>query len=275
MLYFQNMACKTGIVQRIEGANRTVTWVRKLLDCQPISQPRQLAHWSLSVTNAETISHSELRHATSRQSDTMKPIGRAMKVVLDVPVATAMLICLGPVMALIALLIRLDGGPTLFCHNRLGANKRTFPCMKFRTMHINNDAVLAEYLKQNPYAAAEWANCQKLRNDPRVTLIGKILRKTSLDELPQLFNVLRGEISLVGPRPILTSEISFYGDDINYYYKAKPGLTGLWQVSGRNDTSYPKRVQLDVWYVRNWSLWHDFVILLKTVPAVLLRRGAY
>jgi Undecaprenyl-phosphate galactose phosphotransferase WbaP len=173
------------------------------------------------------------------------------------------------------LLIRLDGGPTLFRHNRLGAHMRMFPCLKFRTMHVNGDAILAQHLATNPEAAAEWATVQKLRNDPRITLVGRFLRKTSLDELPQLINVLRGEMSLVGPRPIVTSEVSFYGDSIDYYSRAKPGLTGLWQVSGRNNTSYPKRVQLDVWYVKNWSFWHDIVILMKTVPAVLLRRGAH
>jgi undecaprenyl-phosphate galactose phosphotransferase len=113
-----------------------------------------------------------------------------------------------------------------------------------------------------------------LRDDPRITGIGQVLRRTSLDELPQLLNVMRGEMSLVGPRPIVTAEVAFYGPQIADYYEARPGITGLWQVSGRSDTSYLRRVQLDVWYVRNWTLWHDLAILLKTVPAVLQRRGA-
>ena len=210
----------------------------------------------------------------ARQSHTMKPVGQAMKLTLDMSIAAAMLIFFAPAMGLIAILIRLDGGPTLFRHKRLGANMRVFPCMKFRTMHVNGDAILAKHLANDPAAAAEWAAIRKLHNDPRVTLVGRFLRKTSLDELPQLINVLRGEMSLVGPRPIVTSEVSLYGSNIDYYSQTKPGLTGLWQVSGRNNTSYPKRVQLDVWYVKNWSFWHDIVILMKTVPAVLLRRGA-
>jgi UDP-galactose-lipid carrier transferase len=130
-------------------------------------------------------------------------------------------------------------------------------------------------LRSNPRAAAEWAADRKLASDPRITKIGGFLRRSSLDELPQLLNVLRGEMSLVGPRPIVAAEVARYGRNIEYYYETKPGLTGLWQVSGRNDTGYARRVKLDVWYVRNWSLGHDIAILCKTVPAVFLRRGAH
>jgi undecaprenyl-phosphate galactose phosphotransferase len=136
------------------------------------------------------------------------------------------------------------------------------------------DRVLDHVLATDPAAAAEWAATQKLRDDPRVTAFGRFLRRSSLDELPQLFNVLRGEMSLIGPRPIVQAEVARYGEEIEYYYQTKPGITGLWQVSGRSDTSYQRRVALDVWYVRNWTLWHDIAILLKTVPAVLLQRGA-
>jgi UDP-galactose-lipid carrier transferase len=136
------------------------------------------------------------------------------------------------------------------------------------------DRVLRRVLETDPAARAEWEATQKLRVDPRVTSIGRFLRDTSLDELPQLINVLRGEMSLVGPRPIVEAEIVRYGRDIDHYYDARPGMTGLWQVSGRSDTSYQRRVQLDVWYVKNWSLWHDIAILLKTVPAVLSKDGA-
>jgi undecaprenyl-phosphate galactose phosphotransferase len=146
--------------------------------------------------------------------------------------------------------------------------------MKFRTMHVDADALLADILARDPAAASEWEASQKLKDDPRITPIGQVLRRTSLDELPQLINVLRGEMSLVGPRPIVAAEVRFYGRHIADYYQARPGITGLWQVSGRSDTSYPRRVELDVWYVRNWVLWHDIAILLKTVPAVLFRRGA-
>jgi len=141
-------------------------------------------------------------------------------------------------------------------------------------MVVDADLRLRILLDTDKRAAAEWSADQKLSNDPRITKIGRFLRQSSLDELPQLFNVLRGEMSLVGPRPIVPSEVIRYDDDIEYYYAAKPGLTGLWQVSGRNETGYARRVKLDVWYVRNWSLWHDLAILCKTVPAVFLRRGA-
>ena len=141
-------------------------------------------------------------------------------------------------------------------------------------MVVNSADVLRDLLARDIAAAKEWEDTQKLTDDPRVTSIGKFLRATSLDELPQLLNILRLEMSLVGPRPIVEQEVIRYDDDIAYYDKVRPGLTGLWQVSGRSDTSYKQRVQLDCWYVRNWSLWHDTAILLKTVPAVLKRQGA-
>ena len=150
-----------------------------------------------------------------------------------------------------------------------------FDCIKFRTMVMNADEVLYQVISTDSQAAAEWAATQKLRNDPRVTRIGQFLRRSSLDELPQLFNVLRGEMSLVGPRPIVQAEVARYGCDIQHYYAAKPGLTGLWQISGRSDMSYARRVRLDVWYIRNWTLWHDIAILFKTIPAVFLQRGAH
>jgi len=150
-----------------------------------------------------------------------------------------------------------------------------FDCLKFRSMGVDADSVLRRLLANDPEAADEWAATQKLRDDPRITRIGRFLRASSLDELPQLLNVVRGEMSLVGPRPIVRAEVARYGSNIEHYYAAKPGLTGLWQVSGRSDMSYARRVQLDVWYVRNWSLWHDIAILFKTVPAVCLQRGAH
>lgn len=203
-----------------------------------------------------------------------RPVARVLKRGFDIVTASLLLFLGAPLMLAIALLIVRDGGPALFQHRRIGAGGKTFPCMKFRTMHIKADVMLKDILARDPAAAAEWAATQKLRDDPRITGIGQVLRKTSLDELPQLLNVLRGEMSLVGPRPIVTAEVAFYGTQIADYYEARPGITGLWQVSGRSDTSYPRRVQLDVWYVRNWTLWHDLAILLKTIPAVLQRRGA-
>lgn len=203
-----------------------------------------------------------------------KPVARFIKIVFDLAAATAGVIVLAPVLAGVALLVKLDGGPALYGHTRIGSGGRPFKCLKFRSMMVDSDTALRAHLAQDPAAAAEWMQTHKLRNDPRISKIGRILRVTSLDELPQLFNVLRLEMSLVGPRPIVGAEVARYGDDIAYYYETRPGLTGLWQVSGRTETSYAKRVQLDTWYVKNWTLWHDLSILAKTIPAVLQRRGA-
>ncbi|EUM45236.1 undecaprenyl-phosphate galactose phosphotransferase [Enterobacter sp. MGH 37] len=142
-------------------------------------------------------------------------------------------------------------------------------------MNINSKEILARLLENDPEARAEWEKDFKLKNDPRITPIGHFIRKTSLDELPQLFNVLKGEMSLVGPRPVIHEELVRYADDVDYYLMVKPGMTGLWQVSGRNDVDYTTRVYFDSWYVKNWSLWNDIVILFKTVSVVLFRKGAY
>ena len=203
-----------------------------------------------------------------------RPLSRAMKAAFDQVVAAILLVLLAPLLCALSLLVRSDGGPAFYRHKRIGANGHVFGCIKFRTMVVDADQVLQRVLAADPAAAAEWAATQKLRDDPRVTRLGRFLRRSSLDELPQLLNVLRGEMSLVGPRPIVDAEVSRYGEDIEYYSETKPGLTGLWQVSGRSDTSYARRVRLDVWYVRNWTLWHDIAILLKTIPAVFLQRGA-
>ena len=211
----------------------------------------------------------------SYRSHAESPFARGLKVALDVLGAGLLVLLLAPAIALIAVLIKRDGGPVFFAHTRLGYDGRKFGCLKFRTMVMNADAVLREHLAQHPRAAAEWAATQKLRRDPRITGIGALLRKTSLDELPQLINVLRLDMSLVGPRPIVEREAVRYGEEIAFYSCVRPGLTGLWQVSGRNDTSYGRKVQLDAYYVKNWSFWGDLVILAKTIPAVVLRRGAF
>ena len=210
----------------------------------------------------------------SYRNNLAQPLPRFIKLVFDLAAVTAGLVVLAPVLLALAVLVRLDGGKVLFGHTRIGLNGRRFPCLKFRSMVVDSEAALRTLLSTNPEAAAEWAQTHKLTNDPRITKVGRILRTTSLDELPQLFNVLRLEMSLVGPRPIVDAEIARYGDDIAYYYETRPGLTGLWQVSGRTGTSYVQRVQLDTWYVKNWTLWHDIAILAKTVPAVLKRQGA-
>jgi undecaprenyl-phosphate galactose phosphotransferase len=204
-----------------------------------------------------------------------RPVARITKIILDLVLVSCALVVLSPLLLLIAAAVKLDGGPVFFAHPRIGARGRLFHCLKFRSMVTNSAEALQHVLATDREAAAEWAATQKLRHDPRVTRVGRLLRKTSLDELPQLFNVLRLDMSLVGPRPIVTKEVDRYGDDIAFYYETRPGITGLWQVSGRNTTSYSHRVQLDTWYVKNWTIWHDVAILAKTIPAVLQRRGAY
>ncbi|MBB2164099.1 exopolysaccharide biosynthesis protein [Gluconacetobacter sp. 1b LMG 1731] len=194
---------------------------------------------------------------------------------MDVMIAAAMLFFAMPAMLAIVVLVRRDGGAALFGHNRIGENGRIFRCLKFRSMVANADEVLKELLERDEAAREEWASTQKLRHDPRITRLGRFLRATSLDELPQLLNVLRGDMSLVGPRPIVQAEVERYGENITYYYATRPGLTGLWQVSGRSNTSYARRVALDSAYVRHWTFWKDVLILLKTIPAVLRHDGAH
>lgn len=204
------------------------------------------------------------------------PVNMLLKRAFDLVVGTAILLVSAPLMAVIALAIKFDSpGPVIFAHKRIGRGGREFRCYKFRTMVVNAEAVLQELLRKDPALRAEWERDFKLKNDPRITRVGKFLRKTSLDELPQIFNVLKGEMSLVGPRPIVRKEVLRFGPYIDDFYLVRPGITGLWQVSGRNDIDYPERVRLESWYVRNWSLWLDITILIRTVGVVLARRGAY
>lgn len=201
---------------------------------------------------------------------------RIMKRFLDITVCLALSPLLAIALLVLGLLIKLDSkGPVFFSQKRLGKDGKLFDCLKFRTMINNADAVLEQYLADNPDQAREFDRFYKLKDDPRITRVGKWLRAWSLDELPQVINVLKGEMSLVGPRPIRTGEIHYYGDDYEEYCRVCPGISGLWQVSGRNDLNYPARVALDRYYVTNWSFWLDFYILYKTLPVVLLRSGAY
>lgn len=209
------------------------------------------------------------------QSQLLQPVGRAVKAAFDYTVAGLLLVTASPLFVLFGLLVARDGGPVFYAHNRLGSKGRLFRCLKFRTMVPGAEAVLAEVLASDPESRREWEENHKLQDDPRITSVGRFLREFSLDELPQLFNVLMGDMSLVGPRPIHPDEAERFGEDIDYYLRVKPGITGLWQVSGRNDLDYTRRVQLNTWYVKNWSLWLDVVIVLKTIPTVLSRRGAY
>jgi len=209
------------------------------------------------------------------QRSLLVPSHQAVKRVLDILTSTALLILLAPVMAVIALLVRREAkAPIFFSQVRLGRDGRTFRMWKFRSMLPNGQTILEKLLAEDPQARAEWDANHKLRNDPRVTSLGRILRKTSLDELPQLWNVLKGDMSLVGPRPIVKDEIVKYGEGYDFYTRVVPGLTGLWQVSGRSDTTYGQRVDLDIFYVRNWSPWLDFYLLARTVTVVLTGRGS-
>ncbi len=199
----------------------------------------------------------------------------AAKRLLDVTGSVVIGLVFSPLIAIIAIRMSLEDGPIIFRHSRVGQGGKSFDCLKFRTMAPNAEQILQELLARDPDANAEWLRNHKLRNDPRVTRIGRFLRRTSLDELPQLWNVLRGEMSLVGPRPIVREEMLRYGRHLPTYLTAKPGVTGLWQVTGRNDTDYRRRVVMDAYYVRKCGLLLDLHILLKTIRVVLRGRGAY
>lgn len=204
-------------------------------------------------------------------------ISNLVKNVFDFSLTAVGTICISPLLVYIAYRIKKeDPGPIFFAHERIGKNGKPFPCYKFRSMVTNSQEMLQQYLAENPAAKEEWEREFKLKNDPRVTPIGKVLRCTSLDELPQIFNVLRGEMSLVGPRPVIQEELDkYYGETAKLYCTVKPGITGLWQVSGRSDTTYDERVAMDESYINNRSLLGDIVILWKTIGVVALKKGAY
>ncbi|MFH1493849.1 MAG: undecaprenyl-phosphate galactose phosphotransferase WbaP [Pseudomonadota bacterium] len=197
------------------------------------------------------------------------------KRVFDVVAAAGLLLLLSPLFAYLSWRIRQDGGSAVYAHTRVGRGGELFQCLKFRSMIPDAEAVLQDLLARDSVASAEWGRDFKLKSDPRITSIGEFLRKSSLDELPQLWNVLKGDMSLVGPRPVVEAELERYGDLVDYYLEARPGITGLWQISGRSNIEYSDRVNLDAWYVQNWSLWYDLVILLKTVRVVVRCEGAY
>lgn len=204
------------------------------------------------------------------------PLGGFTKRGFDILAASMALVFLSPIFLLISLLVKMsDGGAVFYGHRRIGHNGRSFRCLKFRTMRVDGDRVLQQYLKANSEAYKEWRATRKLKDDPRVTVVGTVLRKLSLDELPQLFNILRGEMSIVGPRPVIEDELELYETAAAYYLQTRPGLTGLWQVSGRNDVSYAARIAFDTQYVRTWSLANDVIIVARTIPAVCLSRGSY
>lgn len=204
------------------------------------------------------------------------PGNQIIKRIFDIFVCLILSIVIIPILIIIAVAIKFDSkGPIIFSHNRVGYRGKDFKCYKFRTMVANSQQVLEKMLETNPELREQWQEDFKLKDDPRITRIGKILRKSSLDELPQIFNVLKCDMSLVGPRPIVRGEIHKFGAHIKEYLMVRPGMTGLWVNSGRNDVDYDERVQMETWYVRNWSLWMDISLLFRTIPVVLGRKGAY
>jgi exopolysaccharide production protein ExoY len=215
----------------------------------------------------------DLRFAAARSP---APIGRTSKRVVDIVLALSAIVLLAPLLVIcFVLTVSTSPGPVLFRHRRVGFNGKHFDCLKFRTMVTDAPERLYQLLSSDPAAAAEWTANRKLRNDPRVTAIGAILRKSSLDELPQLFNVLRGEMSIVGPRPVTDEELERYASSIDAYLMCRPGITGLWQVSGRSKTTYDKRVACDTFYARSWSMALDAKIVIVTIPSLIVNDGAF
>ena len=252
-----------GLISEIQPHVKNISFVPDLIGT-PMSSVEP------AILFSEKILMLNLRNNLSR------PYNRVFKRIFDLTLTIFGGLMISPVLLGIALAVAIDNrGRIIFAHKRVGAAGKKFPCYKFQTMVPDAEEKLKKYLTENPAAKKEWEESFKLTNDPRVTKLGNFLRRTSLDELPQLWNVIRGEMSLVGPRPIVQAEVPRYGKNIREYYMVLPGITGMWQVSGRSDTTYPERVAMDTWYVRNWSVWIDLMYLFKTVKAVFTGRGAY
>ncbi|MGC8926630.1 MAG: sugar transferase [Myxococcota bacterium] len=204
------------------------------------------------------------------------PFYRAVKRIFDIVVGSALLFLSLPLMFIIGILVKIDSeGPIIYKHRRIGYKGKEFKCLKFRTMVDGADKMLNRILEENPRMKEEWDKFKKIPDDPRVTRIGRFLRKTSLDELPQLINVIIGDMSLVGPRPVLYEELELFKEGSDYYLEVKPGITGLWQISGRSDIDFQRRVELESWYVKNYSLWLDITVIIRTIKVVLTKAGAY
>jgi len=198
-----------------------------------------------------------------------------LKRAMDIIGSLALIVLFSPLLIVIAFLVHRDGGSSLYSQSRVGYGGKSFKCFKFRSMIMDSQQFLENFLANNPEAQAEWNKDFKLKDDPRITPVGKFLRKTSLDELPQLFNVLKGDMSLVGPRPVVADELTRYGNLTQKYMSARPGMTGLWQVSGRNDTTYRERISLDCYYIENWGAHTDMLLMFKTLTVIFQGRGAY
>lgn len=198
-----------------------------------------------------------------------------VKRLIDIFLSVGILIILAPLLLIVALLIRRDGGPALYRQDRIGRNGKRFSIVKFRSMRVDADEVLAEILASDSAIKQEWDEFQKLKDDPRITPIGKFLRASSIDELPQFLNVLWGDMSVVGQRPILPEQVSAYGSHIAEYERARPGITGLWQISGRNEVNFETRVFMGSQYINRWTLWQDIKIMAKTPSAILFKQDAF
>jgi Undecaprenyl-phosphate galactose phosphotransferase WbaP len=251
------------------------TGERKRLHAEAAVTATDDASLEATVPGVLAVAEQSFRGSVSARRSAVAGPGAVAKRLVDIVGAVVLGLVFSPLMLAIIVLMRREGGSVIFRHRRIGRGGRTFECLKFRTMIPNADQVLRTLLERDSELKAEWVRDHKLRNDPRITRLGRFLRRTSLDELPQLWNVLRGEMSLVGPRPVVREELLRYGRNVGVYLAAKPGITGLWQVTGRNDTDYRRRVVLDTYYVRNQNLLLDLYILAKTTSVVLGGTGAY
>ncbi|WP_312687685.1 undecaprenyl-phosphate galactose phosphotransferase [Kosakonia sp.] len=259
-----------------ENLDKSLAWIRELSKhhCRSVTVVPSLRGLPLYNTEMSFIFSHEVM-LLRIHTNLAKRSSRFLKRSFDIVCSLMILVVASPLFAYLWYKVTRDGGPAIYGHQRVGRHGKLFPCYKFRSMVMNSQEVLDALLASDPIAREEWEKDFKLKNDPRITRVGRFIRRTSLDELPQLFNVLKGEMSLVGPRPVVSDELTRYLEDVDYYLMAKPGMTGLWQVSGRNDVDYETRVYFDSWYVKNWSLWNDIAILFKTVNVVLRRDGAY
>lgn len=227
-------------------------------------------------TGAAVVEERRFHKKYSPLSRSLEPIGGKVKRGVDIAFAICFAsLCLPLFLGLILMIKITSRGPVFYGHTRIGFNGRKFRCWKFRSMYENGDSILEKHFREYPEDRLIWQQERKLKNDPRVTPIGAVLRKLSLDELPQIVNVLTGEMSLIGPRPVVEDELEIYATSRKHYLRSRPGVTGLWQVSGRSDTSYFERIKLDRYYVTQWRPLLDLWILFRTIPAVLLSRGAH
>ncbi|SWV38347.1 UDP-Gal::undecaprenolphosphate Gal-1-P transferase [Klebsiella pneumoniae] len=276
--WLSSMDKKTQFIVAVESYQSDVrnTWLRNFMikGYRYISVIPTLRGMPLDSTDMSFIFSHEVMIFRVQQN-LAKWSSRILKRLFDIVGSISIIVILSPALIYISRKVKKDGGPAIYGHERIGKGGQSFKCLKFRSMVINSKEVLENLLENDPEAKKEWDATFKLKNDPRITKIGGFLRRTSLDELPQLFNVLKGEMSLVGPRPIITAELERYNEEVDYYLLSKPGMTGLWQVSGRSDVDYETRVYLDAWYVKNWSMWNDIAILFKTIGVVLKKDGAY